>query len=152
MEEQEEKEAYLYGLASPSIRNMRADVRACGVYATNKRVFMVRAPPRVQAMFLLPWPIAIVLLGSGLGLTISLFSTGNSVYSWSGPQLYLYWTGLAFLYVALASSWYKDFSQVPIQELERRRIYQVEREQILEIEMRKPTFHDVTNRGLSSRW
>ncbi|MDA4128824.1 MAG: hypothetical protein OK422_05180 [Thaumarchaeota archaeon] len=140
MKEQEEGETYLYGLASPSIRNRRADVRGCGVYATNKRVFLVRAPPRVQAMFLLPWCIAIVLLASGVGLLLSLLSTGNSVYSWLGPQLYLYWTGFAFLFVALASSWYRDFAQVPIQELERRRIYQVEREQILEVEMRRRTF------------
>jgi hypothetical protein len=140
IEEQEEEEAYLYGLASPSIRSRRADVRACGVYATTKRIFLVHALVRVQMMFLLPWSIAVVFLGSCLGLSLGLLSTGNSVYSWSWPQLYLLWTGFAFLFVALALSWYKDLSQVPIQELERRKIYQVEREQISEIEMRRRIF------------
>jgi len=133
-------EKYVYGLASPAIRSRRADVRACGVYATDKRIFMVRAPLRIQMMFLLPWSVAVVLLGSDFGISLSLFSTGNGVYSWPGPQLILLLTGFAFLFVALALSYHKDFSEVPIQELERRKIYDVERGQISGTAMSRSAF------------
>lgn len=140
--EEAEGEKYLYGLASPSIRSRRADPRGCGVYATNRRIFLVRAPLRIQVLFLLPWSMAVVLFLSYLVISLNLLFTksAGSTSLFSPAYLYLYWPGFAFLFVGLGSSWYKDFSQVPIQELERRKIYEFEREQISRFETSRSIF------------
>jgi|GEM_PF-682799 hypothetical protein len=140
--EEVEGEKYFYGVASPSIRSRRADLRGCGVYATNKRIFLVRAPLRIQVLFLFPWSMAVVFLLSYIIILLnSLFTKSAGPPSLFTPAyFFLFWPAFAFLFVALGSSWYRDSSQVPIQELERRKIYEFEREQISRFETSRSTF------------
>jgi hypothetical protein len=140
--EESEGEKYLYGLASPSIKSRRADLRGCGVYATTKRILLVRAPLRIQVLFLFPWSMAIVFLLSCLIIMLNLLFTKNAgSASLSAPAyFYLFWPGFAFLFVGLGSSWYKDFSQVPIKELEQRKILEFKREQVSKLEMSRSVF------------
>lgn len=46
------------------------------------------------------------------------------------------WSGLVLLAILLLVQRHKDYSQVPIQELERRKVYDMDRAEISEVEMK----------------
>jgi hypothetical protein len=126
-----EGETYFGGLTSPSIRKRRADPRPCGVYATNRRIFLVCAPPGTQVLFLAAWVVVLALLLSALSLLI-LFPMGGEDF---GVWYPLEMSAIALLLILLGSQWYKDSSEVPVQELKRRSIWEISRDQILTVEM-----------------
>ena len=129
----DEKESYLSGLSSPSIRRSRLDARCLGVYATNKRIFLVEAPFWMQVMYLPSLFIAVVLL-----VSVLFFSLSYAFSAVSPPTiaLILEWVGLAFLFEGILSGWYKNFSPLSIKDLEARKLFEIGREQVSSIEIR----------------
>ncbi len=131
-------EKYLGGFLSPSIRNRRMDMRPCGVYATNKRIFLVRSPLWIQLTLLATWLVAFVLVLSSMIMSIMLLISSSSLGN--GIVTPFFWIGLALLFVFIGSAWYKNFSEVPIADLERKKIWDIQRDQISSIEMTRNTF------------
>lgn len=127
-----ENEQYLDGFMSPSIRSRRRrmlDLRPCGIYTTNKRIFLVRSPFWMQVTYTSMWLIAVILLLSAVVISdLMPLALGRSLSDVAGT--FLFWIGLAALFIFIGSSWYKNFSKVPIQDLEKRKIWEIDRGQI----------------------
>ena len=127
-----ENETYVDGLASPSIKIRRRrmiDLRPCGVYATNKRIFLVRSSIWMQITYITIWLMAVILLLSGLVISDIIPLVLSRSLSDVAETPFL-WLGLALLFIFIGSSWYKNFSKVPIQDLEKRKIWEIDRGQI----------------------
>jgi hypothetical protein len=133
MEQQHDNETYLFGLSSPSIGSKRSSLPCLGVYATNKRIFLVRAQLRMQFMSFPPLLVGIVIELTGLALLISAGPSGG----FPTEEFVFLFGGLAFLFLGLLAAWYRDFSPVSVQELERRKIFEIEKMQISRIEMKE---------------
>jgi hypothetical protein len=128
MEQQQDNETYLFGVSSPSIRSsILVGFPSCGVYATNRRLFFVRGSLKVRLMPLVPFLAALALLGYSSAMRIIDFP------GVTGFILDLNLLGWVFLLVEFSTLWYNDYSRVPIQELERRRIFEIEAGQISRI-------------------
>jgi hypothetical protein len=145
------EEIYLSGLASPSIRKSRLNPRCLGVYVTNKRIFVVSAPFWMQIMYLPSLFIAAILELSALGIVFStiVFSIlqASASQASSGVQgsvpfavFILEWVGLAFLFEGILTGWYRNSSVIPIQELEKRSVYQIDKVQVSKIEFDRHVF------------
>jgi hypothetical protein len=99
-EEVSETEKYLGGFRSPSIRRRRLDLRPCGLYATNKRIFLVRSPNTLQISYIALWVIALILLISALVYNFLTLNLGTYPSNFLHEQALL-WLGLAFLFIVI---------------------------------------------------
>jgi hypothetical protein len=127
LEQGQDIEIYLFGLSSPSIRSRRIAFSGGGVYATNRRLFVVRGPLKVRLMFVLPFLTWIALYSYGLALYYFDFS------SMAGLGLGLELLSWVFYLAAFLTFLYKDSSRVPIPDLERRKIFDMELGQVSRI-------------------
>lgn len=132
--EKVEGQKYVYGLSSSSIRNMRIDPRPCGVYGTNERILFCAFVTWNADRF--PNSLVCCLYPSPSALVMSIllpFAAGRPFGNGLGTPMGL--PGFVLLFISLGTQWYKDFSEVPIQELEKRKIWDIERGQIATLEM-----------------
>ncbi len=124
-----ENEVYLDGFTSPSIRNSRFGLRPCGIYATNKRIFLVRSSAALRQFVVLVWVAGMIASGFDVVIYVMPFLIYGGTYSFT-PFQELLWLGLALLWVLIGSNWYKNFAFVTIPDLEKRKIWVVQRDQI----------------------
>lgn len=129
-----ESEKYLDGFLSPSIRSRRLDLRPCGVYMTEKRIFLVRSSIYLQIAFIALWIVAFFLLVSAVLVSIVL-PLGSGTPLGDAAWTSFFWIGLALLFIFIGLAWYRNFSIVPIQELEKRKVWEIQRDQIKSTEM-----------------
>jgi len=129
-----EGENYLDGFVSPSIRSRRIDMRPCGVYATDKRIFLVRSSITVQIGYTVLWVITIIILLSGLVSDVLTLSSGRIM---SDAGFWFLWVGLALLFIFIGLAWYRNFTKVPIEKLEKMKIWDIQRDQIASTEVMK---------------
>ena len=134
-----ETERYLSGLESPSIRNGRT-IFPCGVHATTKRIFLVRSSVKMQMLAVGVWACGLILSLSAL-IALIVFpltqSASTSVAAWLPVEV----GGLVVLAVfSFVVQRHRDFSPVPIQEQERREIYEIDKADIFGVEMRGSDF------------
>ena len=121
LEEEPEVESYLFGLASPSIRRKTrgwySPTSCSGLYATNRRIFLLKAPLRMQLRFYLPLGVGGALEFSGLCISIFMFLTGN-FHLVDNVSTILLLPGIVLILLANQANYSRDFSVIPIQELE----------------------------------
>ncbi len=130
-----EPERYLFGLESPSIRKSRVDILPCGVHATSKRIFLVRSSPGMQTLVVGMWVGGFVLSLSALAALIYLAVT-QSIEAATAVGFPLGESGLVSLVIFLVMQRYRNSSPVSIQELERREIYEIDKDEISSVEMK----------------
>jgi hypothetical protein len=131
-------EKYLGGFTSPSIRSGRLDIRPCGVYVTDKRIFLVRSPISWQLGFTALWSVALILLLLDLvlyGLPFFIYGKTFSYVAYAS----LFWPGLVLLFIFLGLAWYRNYSKLPIERLEKIKVWEIQRDQIVSIDMTKGT-------------
>jgi len=109
-------------------------MRPCGVYATDKRIFLVRSSITVQIGYTVLWVITIIILLTGLVSDVLTLSSGRFV---SDAGFWFLWVGLPLLFIFIGLAWYRNFTKVPIEKLEKMRIWDIQRDQIASTEMMK---------------
>lgn len=126
-EEEPKAESYLFGLASPSIREAGIGLSRCrGLYATNKRIFLVNPPLHIHIMS---------ELQSGVILSFFAFILMVLTQKVTATSTILLMLGAVFYLLGFGLRPYKDFSPLSIQELEKRKTYEIEKNQISKIEI-----------------
>ena len=126
-------ENYLDGFVSSSIRSRRIDMRPCGVYATDKRIFLVRSSITIQIGYTVLWVVTIIILLAGL-VSYALALSSGSI---SDQGIWFLWVGLALLFIFIGLAWYRNFTKVPIEKLEKMKIWDIQRDQIASTEVRR---------------
>jgi len=134
-----ETERYLFGLESPSIRKGRS-ILPCGVHATNKRIFLVRSSFSMQILVVGAWACGFVLSLLGLAALIYLAMT-ESIDAAMAVGFPLEEAGLVILVIfGWVIQRHRNSSPVSIQELERREIYEIEKAEISNVEIKGSDF------------
>jgi hypothetical protein len=53
----------------------------------------------------------------------------------SDADIWFLWVGLALLFIFIGLAWYRNFTKVPIEKLEKMKIWDIQRDQIASTEM-----------------
>ena len=139
-------EVYASGVSSPSIRR-KPFFPSQGIYATSRRIFIVRAPLKIQLMGYLPFLAALVTIIPISVITVFYFPNINEI-----AQFYLLpWIGQLFVFVGIFAQWLRDTSPVSIEQLEHRGAIQISREEIWSIELQDGGFWSPSKIVICSR-
>lgn len=131
------EERRVYGLSSPCIRRRRLLFSpSLGLYTSNKRIFIVRAPLKYQALQNGLFMVAMLLYL--LPLLLLYFIPYPMIGFWNITGLQL--LGYLFMLTGVFGAWRKDYSPVSIEELENKGAYEIVREEISRIELKDRGF------------
>jgi hypothetical protein len=126
------EEVYLFGLASLSIRKRLLDLRALAVHVTSERIFVLYAPTWMQITIFAYLGLGILFLAIGLWNLFPVVTgqteTGTSYSFWS--LWFLLFLDFAGLYIF---GDFKRSSRLSIAELERRKLFSIEKNQISKV-------------------